>query len=150
MAMTKKILLHTEHIILWMSKETYCTMGTDLWSYQTCNFADTSGFIYEVCEKTTRKVSVVGVLLFWEARSLDVSYSTTHYVQKLLLSTDWARHLRRARRAGPRLVAPTPRTQTLISDIRNFAARFAIAGKGYLTLIAPAGVHKGHTFFNCL
>ena len=55
-----------------------------------------TNFKYEVCEKTTRKLSL---------------------------------HMRHARCAGPRLVAPC--IQTYMSDIRNFAARLAIAGKGF-------------------
>ena len=67
-------------------------------------------------------MSVVCVILFLEARSLNISYSTTgtHNEQKLLGSADWAR-----------LVTPTPRTQTRKSDILSFAARLAIAGKDF-------------------
>ena len=46
--------------------------------------------------------------------------------------TDWARHLGRARQAGPRLVSPTPRIETRMSDISNFSAQLAIAGNGFL------------------
>ena len=98
---------------------------------------------YEVCEKSTRKMSAGGGILYREARLLNISYSTLHYEQKLLMSADWARQLSRARRAGPRLVTSTPRTGKRKSSIRNFAARLAIAGKGFYEIKKPATVEKG-------
>ena len=47
---------------------------------------------------------------------------------------NWERQLKRLRRAGPRLVTPTPRTEAHMSEIRNFAAQLAIAGKGFLEI----------------
>ena len=82
-------------------------------------------------EKSTLKMSVVCVILFLGDRPLNISYCTPHYEQKLLVSADWARQMRRARRAGPRLVTPIPGTKTPKSDILNFAARLAIAGKDF-------------------
>ena len=63
---------------------------------------------------------------------LNISYRTLHYEQKLLGSANWVRQLRRTRRTGPWLVTPTPRTETHMSEIRNFAARLAIADKRFL------------------
>ena len=81
-------------------------------------------------------MSAAGGILYREARLLNISYSTLHYEQKLFGIANWERQLKRLRRAGPRLVTPTPRTETEthMSEIRNFVAELAIAGKGFLEI----------------
>ena len=85
---------------------------------------------YEVCEKSTRKVSLTGVILYLEICRVYVSCSTARDEQRLLGSADWATQLRPARRAGPGIVTAIPR-HTQMSEIRNFVARLTMAGKSF-------------------
>ena len=49
-------------------------VGVSFWILVLLNVLDLIN-TYEVCEKSTRKMSVVCVILFLEARSLNISYT---------------------------------------------------------------------------